>query len=172
MLPSLQENVSTDFPLIPGQVEMGFRLDSSLHTTMWNLSRRSGNTSTVTIEEIPEGHAMRGLAAIGSQGEVEDGYLKISAEDEDLELIPSLQKKFKNSGSSMDRKRRTTKRLQKMSIRERCLLVEHAIYADDDFEDLIVEYQDMWEFMEEVSEPEKAALLVRKKGKYSQSCDN
>lgn len=59
-----------------------------------------------------------------------------------------------------------------MSIRERCLLVEHTIYADDDFEDLIGEYQDMWEFMEEVFEHEKATLLARKQGNSSQGGGN
>lgn len=39
----------------------------------------------------------------------------------------------------------------KMSIRERCLMMEHAIYAEEEFQELPLEYQDMWEVLEKDS---------------------
>ncbi|KAB2606221.1 hypothetical protein D8674_005938 [Pyrus ussuriensis x Pyrus communis] len=55
-----------------------------------------------------------------------------------------------------------------MSIKERCLLIEWAIYAKDEYEDLPEEYQDMWQLLEAKSEPERVALLARKEGRSSQ----
>lgn len=39
-------------------------------------------------------------------------------------------------------------------------MVERAIYADEEFENLPFEYQDMWEFMDDVSKHERIALLA------------
>lgn len=54
-----------------------------------------------------------------------------------------------------------------MSIRERCLMVEKAIYAEEECKELPVKYQDMWEYLKEVSEYERASLLARKQAKSS-----
>lgn len=47
-------------------------------------------------------------------------------------------------------------------------MVERAIYAEGEFEELLVKYQDMWEYLDEVSEHEQVALLARKQAKSSQ----
>lgn len=85
-----------------------------------------------------------------------------------MEPIQSPKKKSKNIKSRQDRKQRAAERLQSMSIRERCLMVECVIYAEEEFENLPIEYQDMWEFMDKVSKYEKVALLARKEGTFSQ----
>lgn len=58
-----------------------------------------------------------------------------------------------------------------MSIQERCLLVEQALNAEEEVEDLQVEYQDLWEVLEDEFEHERTTLLARKKGKSSQGGD-
>lgn len=54
--------------------------------------------------------------------------------------MQSPQKKSKNIESSQDRKQRAVERLQSISIRERCLMVDRAIYAEEEFENLPFEY--------------------------------
>lgn len=55
-----------------------------------------------------------------------------------------------------------------MSIKERCLMMERAIYAEEELQEVLVEYQDMWDYMEEVYELERKTLLVKREGKSSQ----
>ncbi|KAM2449068.1 hypothetical protein PS1_019202 [Malus domestica] len=122
-------------------LHMEFRSESSLSALIWTLSRRYVVSPSVTLKEIPE----------GSEGEAEGCRLKRSVDEEDLEPIQSPQKKFKNIESNQDMKKRAAERLRQMSIREICLMVERAIYAEEEFEELPVEYQVMWEYLEEVS---------------------
>lgn len=44
-------------------------------------------------------------------------------------------------------------------------MVERAIYAKEDLQEIPFEYQDMWEYMELIFEQEKEALLAREEGK-------
>lgn len=54
------------------------------------------------------------------------------------------------------------KKLRGMSINERYLMVERAIYANEKLQEVPIKYQDMWEYMEEVSEIEKSAILAKR----------
>ncbi|RXH70527.1 hypothetical protein DVH24_013273 [Malus domestica] len=77
-------------------------------------------------------------------------------------MIQSPQKKVKNIESRDERKERAAKRLQKMSIREICLMMERAIYAEEELQEVSVEYHDMWDYMDEVSKPERKSLLAKR----------
>lgn len=54
-----------------------------------------------------------------------------------------------------------------MSIKEICLMMEIAIYAEEELQEVPIEYQDIWSYMEEVSEKEMSALLAKIAGKSS-----
>lgn len=62
--------------------------------------------------------------------------MKRGADSEAMEIIQSPQKKFKNIESNENQKRRTAERLRKMSIKECCLMVERAIYAKEDLQEI------------------------------------
>ncbi|KAM1104479.1 hypothetical protein ACFX2J_012841 [Malus domestica] len=52
-----------------------------------------------------------------------------------------------------------------MSIKERCLMMEKALSAEDELIELSKEYQDMWDVLEDESMAERAKLLERQRGK-------
>lgn len=99
------------------------------------------------------------------QADMEDGYLKRPVVGAVWEFTSSPQKKLTNIESNVERKKRMAQRLRGMNIKERCKMVERAIYAEDEFKDLPEEYQDAWQLLEAESEPERIALLARKEGK-------
>ncbi|KAB2611199.1 hypothetical protein D8674_019231 [Pyrus ussuriensis x Pyrus communis] len=103
---------------------------------------------------------MEGPATSGLQAAVEDYYLKRTAEDEGLEFTLSPHKKLKDSESRAVKKRRMAKRMRGISLGKRCLMAECAIYVEDEFDDLPVEYQDMWELLKEEYMAERVALLA------------
>lgn len=47
-------------------------------------------------------------------------------------------------------------------------MLERAIYTEEEFEELPVQYTYMWEFMDEVSKNERVALLARKERSFFQ----
>ncbi|KAB2632382.1 hypothetical protein D8674_028629 [Pyrus ussuriensis x Pyrus communis] len=55
-----------------------------------------------------------------------------------------------------------------MSVRKRCLMIERAIYAEEELQEIPVEYQDMWDYMEAITEEEKKAMSITKEGSSSQ----
>lgn len=73
---------------------------------------------------------MSGSVLLAAPGEFDSGHLKCYAEDQELEIITSIQKKSKHSESRMARKHQTVERLRKMSIKEICVMVTRAIYAE------------------------------------------
>ncbi|KAB2600030.1 hypothetical protein D8674_010301 [Pyrus ussuriensis x Pyrus communis] len=60
-----------------------------------------------------------------------------------------------------------TSKLRGISIKEKCLMVERAIYTEKELQDVPIEYQDMWEYMEEVFEVEKNEIMARKSGRMA-----
>ncbi|KAM0998813.1 hypothetical protein FF1_005593 [Malus domestica] len=56
----------------------------------------------------------------------------------------------------------------KRYLRERCLMVERTLQAEEDLQEVPVEYQEMWDYMEEVSERERRAMTARRTGNSSQ----
>lgn len=46
-------------------------------------------------------------------------------------------------------------------------MMERAIYAEEELQEVPIEYQDMWEFLDEVLEPERVKLMARRAGKSS-----
>lgn len=54
-----------------------------------------------------------------------------------------------------------------MSIKERCMMMEKAIYVEEELQEVSIEYQDMWNYMDEVSKTERKALMARRAGKSS-----
>ncbi|CAN6585738.1 unnamed protein product [Malus baccata var. baccata] len=93
--------------------------------------------------------------------------MKRGAEVQGIELMQSPHKKNKAFESTEVRKKTMAKKLREMSAQEKCLMVERAIYAEDELQEVLIEYQDKWEFMEEVFEAEKIALMARKTGKMA-----
>lgn len=67
----------------------------------------------------------------------------------------------------MDRERkvRVFDRLKRITTRERCLMMERAIYAKEELQEVSVEYQEMWEYLEDIFVGERNAILARKVGK-------
>ncbi|KAB2615935.1 hypothetical protein D8674_022523 [Pyrus ussuriensis x Pyrus communis] len=54
-----------------------------------------------------------------------------------------------------------------MSIKESCLMMERAIYAKGEFQDVPSESHEMWELLDEVSDADKGKLLAKKLGKMA-----
>lgn len=59
------------------------------------------------------------------------------------------------------------KKLREMSVKERCSMMVRVIYAEDELQEVPIEYQDMWEYMDEVSEAERSTFVARKAGKMA-----
>lgn len=45
-----------------------------------------------------------------------------------------------------------------------CLMIKRVIYAKNELHEVPIEYQDMYKYMDEASEPEKKAILARRTG--------
>lgn len=97
-----------------------------------------------------DGRSRRGLQEVIPLSGDDDGgsKLKWEAEPSELHLLQAQvpQKRSRTlagKDSASERKRKTTEKLKKMSVIERCLLVERAIYAEDDLSEMPVEYQDV-----------------------------
>lgn len=82
-------------------------------------------------------------------------------------MFQSPQKKVKSGERSKVRKGKAAERLQRMSIKERCMMMEKAIYVEEELQEVSIEYQDMWNYMDEVSKTERKALMARRAGKSS-----
>lgn len=50
--------------------------------------------------------------------------------------------------------------------------MEMAIYAEEELQEVLIEYQDMWDYMEEISAGEKNALMAKKVGSSSRGGDS
>lgn len=61
----------------------------------------------------------------------EASLAKRGADPQGMEMTQSSQKKAKSRGNE-ERKEKTTEKLRGMSINERCLMVEKALYADEE----------------------------------------
>lgn len=64
------------------------------------------------------------------------------------------------------------KRLRIMTRRERCLMMKMVIYAEEELQEVSIEYQDMWEYMEEIFMGERNAMLAKKVGKSTRGEGN
>ncbi|KAB2602056.1 hypothetical protein D8674_003061 [Pyrus ussuriensis x Pyrus communis] len=53
-----------------------------------------------------------------------------------------------------------------MTIRERCLMMERAIYVEE-LQEVPIEYKDMWDYMEEIDAGDKNTLMARNVGSSS-----
>lgn len=94
--------------------------------------------------------------------------LLLTEATQSMEMTQSLQKKVRGPESEEDRKGKMAEKLRGMSIKERCLLVERAIYVEDELQEVPLEFHDMWDYMEEISEVEKCKILAKKAGKQAQ----
>lgn len=52
-----------------------------------------------------------------------------------------------------------------MSIKEICLMMER--YVEEELQEVLIEYLDMWNYMEDVLETKRKALMARRTGKSS-----
>ncbi|KAM1296499.1 hypothetical protein ACFX1Q_024303 [Malus domestica] len=86
--------------------------------------------------------------------------LKRGVEPPSMDLLPSPKKKTRGPESETDRKGKMAEKLRGMNIKERCLMVDRVIYVEDEFHEVPLEIQDMWEYLEVVSEEEKRSLLA------------
>lgn len=84
-----------------------------------------------------------------------------------MEMMQSPQKTVKSLGSKKERKGKMAEKLRSMSIKQQCLMVERVIYADEELQEVPIEYQDMQKYMEEVSKAEKNAILAKRAGKMA-----
>ncbi|KAB2635325.1 hypothetical protein D8674_025859 [Pyrus ussuriensis x Pyrus communis] len=62
----------------------------------------------------------------------EASLAKRGADPQGMEMTQSSQKKAKSHGNKEERKEKTTEKLRGMSINERCLMVEKALYAEEE----------------------------------------
>ncbi|KAM1067859.1 hypothetical protein ACFX1Q_023920 [Malus domestica] len=85
-----------------------------------------------------------------------------------IEIHHTLIKKSKKVENSEERKKRVADKLRRMSIKERCLMMEKALYAEEESEETPEEYKEMWEFMENISKTAKRNLQERSEGSSSQ----
>lgn len=46
-------------------------------------------------------------------------------------------------------------------------MMEKAIYVENELQEVPIEYQDMWEYMEKASKLDKRTILARKAGKLA-----
>ncbi|KAM1530247.1 hypothetical protein ACFX1Z_019370 [Malus domestica] len=53
-----------------------------------------------------------------------------------------------------------------MTARERCLIMERAIYVEEELQEVPVVYQDMWDYMKEIFIGEKIAIFPKKAGTH------
>lgn len=100
------------------------------------------------------------------QEEVCGNSTKGELEVKSKEMVHSPQEK-KKSRKVKERKEKVAERLKKMTTRERCLIMEMEIYAKEELQEVPVEYQDMCDYMEEISAGKKNALLAKKAGNSS-----
>lgn len=77
-----------------------------------------------------------------------------------INLALSAQKKIKKGESGA--LRRGKERFRKMIVREMCLEGEHAIYAEENLQEVPIECKEYWEYLEEIGEHEKKTFLARK----------
>lgn len=81
---------------------------------------------------------------------MESSKQKRGKEPHTMEVSQSPQNKVRGSGSGESKKVRMAEKMKAMSIKERCLMVEQAIYADEDLQEVPLEYREMWDYMEDV----------------------
>ena len=82
----------------------------------------------------------------------------------------SLKKKAKIHGEkneAIKRKQRAAEKLGKMTIRERCSMMVRALDVEEDSQEIPIEFQDMWEYMELISAKEKDAMMAKITGASS-----
>lgn len=99
--------------------------------------------------------------------ETEASHMKREADLQHLEMAPSPQKKIKCIESREERKGKAAEKMRKMSIKERCLMMEKTIYIEEELQEILIEYQDMWDYIDEASELEKRVILARRVGNLS-----
>lgn len=80
----------------------------------------------------------------------------------------SPQKKIKNVTSSSERKRRAVERLRRISLQERCLMMERALQAEDDLQEVPEEFKGMWDYVEEAAEMQRLETMAKRAGISSQ----
>lgn len=51
-----------------------------------------------------------------------------------------------------------------MSIREMCLKGERAIYAEENLQEVSIECQEYWEYLEDIERVEKKEMQAQKRG--------
>ncbi|KAM1217073.1 hypothetical protein TB2_013093 [Malus domestica] len=54
--------------------------------------------------------------------------------------------------------------MKAISIKERSLILERVIYADEDLQEVPLEYRERWEYLEEASEAKRSALHGKQAG--------
>lgn len=117
--------------------------------------------STQTHTQLTKRRAELGIegifeeSCVGRQGKGSGSNSIIGMDIEEHEMMQSSMKKAKSeavSMSTMERKERTTEKLRKMSIRERCLMMERAIYAEEELQEIPIEYHDLWDYTEDITE--------------------
>lgn len=85
-----------------------------------------------------------------------------------MEIHQSPHKKSKNVDSSEERKKRVADKLRSMSNRERCMMMERALGANEESEVIPIEFKEMWEYLEDIMKTEKWNLRDRSEGSSSQ----
>ncbi|KAM1984999.1 hypothetical protein ACFX16_013206 [Malus domestica] len=126
---------------------------------------QEGGPSSIVIEEIQVEHGQHNdeLATIHMRTYL--GPLKMGVLTLDIKSGPFILKRSKNVDSRAKHQLQMTRKWWGMSIKERCLMLEKALSAEDELIELSKEYQDMWDVLEDESMAERAKLLERQRGK-------
>ncbi|KAB2620501.1 hypothetical protein D8674_040344 [Pyrus ussuriensis x Pyrus communis] len=130
--------------------------------------REYGSNPLVLIEEIPEVHSTQSEG--GTVVPLPQPQTAQTTQRTDSRKKKKKQNKTKTDEENRrvkERKERAAERFRTMTIRERCLKMEMAIYAEEELQEVPIEYQDMWDYMEEISAGEKNALMAKKVGSSS-----
>lgn len=62
---------------------------------------------------------------------------------------------------------KAAEKLSKLSTKERCLMMERAISAEEELKEISVEYQDLWEYLEDRSAKGKKSMKAKETGSQS-----
>ncbi|KAM0996356.1 hypothetical protein ACFX2C_006372 [Malus domestica] len=139
-----------------------------------------GKGPSIVIEEILEtnvsqleGGTLAGIhrgKELDQRGDDHSRRNKRVMNDNTLKSAQVPQKRCKlmiEDRNVIERKGRTAEDIGRMTIKERCSMMMRALDAEEELQEVLIEYQDMWDYMENVSAKEKEALLAKKKEKSS-----
>ncbi|KAM1513183.1 hypothetical protein ACFX1Z_024642 [Malus domestica] len=89
---------------------------------------------------------------------------KKGKEPQIMEIIQSPQKKVRGTESRECRNIMMTKKLKAMSIKERSLIVECVIHANETLQEIPLEFHEIWEYLDETSKDGRSELIGKQAG--------